>query len=704
MRATESLRPEINLEEAMEATAGLPYRTQAVDRSRTTVQTWQRVALVGILLLALFLHFFRLEQEGYANLYYAAAVKSMLTSWHNFFFNSFDPGGFVTVDKPPLGLWVQAASAALFGFSGTSLLLPQALAGVLSVWLLYHLARRVFGPTAGLIAALVLAVTPISVAANRNNTMDSLLVLVVLLAAWAVLRAVETGRLRWLLLCAALVGLGFNIKMLQAFLVLPAFYLLYLLASPIPWWKRLLHLALATAILLGISLSWVAAVDLTPPEERPYVGSSKDNTVMELIVGHNGLSRLLPGGLRALTGSGGQPAGRNVPAAPAGPPAGQLPAAPNNPPGQAPMQPLPGQPPRQRPPAGGQPLPPQPGQPAAGAARGGNGALSDETGEPGLLRLFNRQLAGQISWLLPLAGLGLVAAAWQTPLRFPLQRRQQSLLLWAVWLLPMIVFFSVANLFHRYYLEMMAPAIAALVAAGVVAMWDDYRRPGWRGWLLPLSLVGSAAVAAGILAEFPAWSRWLTPLVAGGCGLAALGLAAARLVPAWRQRSWPRLLAAAGTLTLLVPMLTWSLIPVLYGGHAGLPYAGPDLLQAPRDGNELEAGAWVDYLLANQGDAVYLAATLNARSAAPLILATGEPVMALGGFSGGDPILTVEEMAGRVAAGEVRFFLLSAADGQQRDLVRWVTGQCTAVPPTAWQANRGGRGEQVQLYDCGEIQ
>jgi len=203
-------------------------------RSVPTARVWHRIALAGILLLALFYSFFRLEQEGYGNLYYAAAVKSMLTSWHNFFFVSFDPGGFVTVDKPPLGLWVQAVSAALFGFNGLSLLLPQALAGVVSVALLYHLVRRTFGPTAGLLAALVLALTPISVAANRNNTMDSQLVLVLLLAAWAVLRATETGRLRWLLACAVLVGLGFNIKMLQAYLVLPAFYLLYLIAPQVP--------------------------------------------------------------------------------------------------------------------------------------------------------------------------------------------------------------------------------------------------------------------------------------------------------------------------------------------------------------------------------------------------------------------------------------------------------------------------------------
>ncbi|RLC93982.1 MAG: glycosyltransferase family 39 protein, partial [Chloroflexi bacterium] len=259
--------------------------TAQLSRPPTVTRAWQRLALVGILLLALFLHFFRLEQEGYANLYYAAAVKSQLTSWHNFFFNSFDPGGFVTVDKPPLGLWVQTASAALFGFSGFSLLLPQAAAGVLSVLLLYHLVRRTFGPPAGLTAALVLAITPISVAANRNNTMDSQLVLVLLLAAWAVIRAAETGRLRWLLACATLVGLGFNIKMLQAFMVLPAFYLLYLVGSPARWWKRLVHLGLATVVLLIVSFAWAVVVDLTPPDARPYVGSSSDNSVLELVIG-----------------------------------------------------------------------------------------------------------------------------------------------------------------------------------------------------------------------------------------------------------------------------------------------------------------------------------------------------------------------------------------------------------------------------------
>jgi 4-amino-4-deoxy-L-arabinose transferase-like glycosyltransferase len=686
----------------METSIESSHRLTVVTRSTTATRAWHRLALVGILLLAVSLHFFRLGQEGYANLYYAAAVKSMLISWDNFFFVSFDSAGFVTVDKPPLGLWVQTVSAAILGFNGVSLLLPQVLAGVLSVLLLYHLMRRTFGPAAGLIAALVLAVTPISVAADRNNTQDSLLVFLLLLAAWAVLRAVETGRLRWLLASVVLLGLGFNVKMLQAYLVLPAFYLLYLLGSPVRWWKRPIHLALATAVLLAVSLAWVAAVDLTPAEERPFVGSSSGNTVTELIVGHNGLSRLLPGGKNWLARLGVGDDG------PVGPP--QTPGAFSPPPG--------GQPGALPPPAGGpgdgmqKAMIPdgQPGQPPVrqgGAPPPDDGRFS-ETGEPSLLRLFNHQLAGQISWLLPLAGLGLLAAAWQVRPRLPLSRRHQNLLLWAVWLLPMLVFFSMANLFHRYYLEMLAPAIAALVGAGVAAMWEDYARAcsSWsdrlRGWLLPLALIGSAAVEALILVEFPDWSLWLTPLVLGLCVLAGVMLAVARLTLRTGRRVWMGAVAAAGVLALLIPMLVWASIPVLCGGHAGLPYAGPDLLAEQRRDWSAQGSLGVDrlaaYLQANQGDATFLAATMQATTASPLILATGEPVMAMGGFSGGDRILTVEELHEMVADGEVRFFLVSPQEGRQNDLVRWVTNHCKAVPQQAWGAAPGG---PTQVFDCG---
>src|SRR5438067_3928487 len=262
---------------------------------------WHQLALVGITLISVFMNFFQLGQSGFGT-YYPPAVRSMMDNWHNFFFASYDPGGFVTIDKPPVGFWLQVLSAKLLGFSTFSVLVPQALAGVLSVLLLYYLVRRHFGVVAGLLAALALALSPISIVTNRNITIDSTLAVTLLVGAWAVLRAAETGRLRWLLLSAVIVGIGFNIKMLEAYLVVPAFGLLYLLAAPRSIWKRIGHLALAGALLLVISLSWVVAVDLVPASQRPYVGSTQDNSELSLALGYNGIQRLLGGFGRGFKG------------------------------------------------------------------------------------------------------------------------------------------------------------------------------------------------------------------------------------------------------------------------------------------------------------------------------------------------------------------------------------------------------------------
>lgn len=254
--------------------------------------TRNRVAMLCVLLVAAFANLFQIRRAGFGFAYQNAAIASMLTSWHAFFFAAFDAGGFVSVDKPPLGLWIQAASAKLLGFSAFSLVLPQAVAGILSVAILYHLVSRMFGVTAGAVAALALAITPISVATNRNTVIDSQLVVLLLLAAWAVSRATWDGRLRYLLLSAILVGLGFDVKMLAAYLVLPSFALLYLIAAPLSRRTQALHLVLAALVVLIISFAWVATVDLIPAAQRPYVGSSDNNTELSLVLQYNGLNRL----------------------------------------------------------------------------------------------------------------------------------------------------------------------------------------------------------------------------------------------------------------------------------------------------------------------------------------------------------------------------------------------------------------------------
>src|SRR5512147_1415046 len=200
------------------ATTTLPSQNSFLKKTILPGVTIATVSVVIIMLLSLGLHLYNIQSIGDANAYYTAAVKSMLMSWKNFFFVVAEPGGSVTVDKPPLGLWIEAVFAYFLGVSGFSVSLPNIIAGILGIPLLYAMVKKYMGELAGLVAALVMAFTPVLVATNRNNTMDGMLVFLLLLAAWAFIRATETGKLRWLLVGALTVGLGFNIKMLQAFL------------------------------------------------------------------------------------------------------------------------------------------------------------------------------------------------------------------------------------------------------------------------------------------------------------------------------------------------------------------------------------------------------------------------------------------------------------------------------------------------------
>jgi 4-amino-4-deoxy-L-arabinose transferase-like glycosyltransferase len=361
----------------------------------------RRYSPLGVMALSFALNFLRIGKEGYGDRYYASAVKSMLASFHNFFFASFDPGGFVTVDKPALGLWLQTLSARIFGFHGWALILPQAAAAALSVGLLYRLVRKAFGHEAALASAIVLALTPVSVAVARTNQLDSLLVLVLLLAAGVVLSAAEKGSGRLLLAGMAIVGLGFNIKMLAAYTALPALAALYLFGAPLRWRARILHLSAATVVLLVVSLSWPVIVDLTPPDRRPYVDNSKNNTELELIVDWNGINRLIPQWLRR--GRGGMPGGpragmRGAPHAAAVPAAGAT-VNPAAPPAAASSSPMP-----QFKPGGF-------GLRAGAGPAGFGGGPGNDGGPAGVLRLFNRPLGGQIGWLIAFGLMGFAAAS-----------------------------------------------------------------------------------------------------------------------------------------------------------------------------------------------------------------------------------------------------------------------------------------------------
>lgn len=250
------------------------------------------IPILIILFVSAFLNIFNIWEAGLANKYYAAGVYSMGQNLHAFFFNSIDSIGFITIDKPPLGLWIQVIFTKLFGFSGTVMILPQAIASVISVYLIYRMINKRFSKTAGLIAAAVLAVSPIYVAVSRNNTIDSTLILMMVLAANQTLLATEKTSIKHLILAGLFVGLGFNIKMLQAYMIVPAIYFTYLLLAKQQFIKKVLVCAVSVAVMAVVSLSWIIAVDLVPEENRPYIGSSTQNSALELAIGYNGINRV----------------------------------------------------------------------------------------------------------------------------------------------------------------------------------------------------------------------------------------------------------------------------------------------------------------------------------------------------------------------------------------------------------------------------
>jgi 4-amino-4-deoxy-L-arabinose transferase-like glycosyltransferase len=267
-------------------------RAARLVRGRAADAPWVRPALLGLLALTALLYVWSLSRSGFANDYYAAAVQAGSQSWKALFFGSFDSANFITVDKTPASLWIPELAARVFGFSSWTLLLPQALMGVGTVGVCYAAVRRYAGPAAGLIAGAVVATTPVAALIFRFDNPDALLVLLLTAAAYAVLRAVESGRTSWLVLAGALVGFGFLTKMLQAFLVLPAFGLAYLVAGPPALGRRVLQLLAGFGAMIAAAGWWVAIVQLTPAADRPFIGGSTTNSILQLTFGYNGFGRI----------------------------------------------------------------------------------------------------------------------------------------------------------------------------------------------------------------------------------------------------------------------------------------------------------------------------------------------------------------------------------------------------------------------------
>ena len=469
-------------------------------------------------------------------------------------------------------------------------------------------------------------------------------------------------------------------------MILPAVYLTYLIAARQKWWLRILHLAGATALLVVVSLSWVVAFDLTPVSERPYAGSSTENSMLELVVGHNGLARLEK--LRPFSGLQGainpQPTDPNRPGNL--PPRAQLPGS----------QPLPG---------GQLPSYGNPAQPPAGV--GQTSTRQNEVGAAGILRLFTQPLDDEASWLLILAILAIPLTGVMLTWRRPLDDKWTSWLTWTLWLVPMLLFFSfTTGLWHTYYLIMLGPGIAAMSGMSVWALGRLFNKNLAAGWLATLLMIGTT-----LTYEITVLNHYL-PSAAWVIELAVLLALAGLILAACRPVTVRPVALICLTLSLALSPLAWSMVSVTDPlPDSNLPHAGPGDIKnrnAVREGdpNPFQA-AVLQVTLANTDPDAYLLAGLSANQTAPYILATGRPVLALGGFSGNDDIFTLEELTARFAGGDLRYVLMSQELAKQNaEFARWVKNTCQVVPlpgmrPPGQVQQQPPAGQQDSLFDCG---
>jgi 4-amino-4-deoxy-L-arabinose transferase-like glycosyltransferase len=680
---------------AGELTLTPPWPRRLRARSRPRVHFRRLLArpeLLGLVGVAAVLNLWSLSLNGWANTYYSAAVRSMSASWHDFLFVSLDKSGLMTVDKPPLSLWVQALSARMFGLHPLSLLVPQALMGVIAVALLYDLTRRRFGRAAGFVAGLALATTPVVVAVSRHNNPDELLLLCCVAALWLALRALESGRTRWLVLSGIAVGLGFETKMGVALMVVPGIVLAWI-------WTRVLtrpgtreklaavgQLLSGGAAMLLVGGAWPLLVTLTPAGDRPWIAGTSDNSIWSLIFGYNGLGRV--------AGQTGGPAG-------------------------------------------------------GGGLGGGGGTLFG--GSTGPFRLLQSGLGDQAGWWLGFALVSGVGLLVLTRLRRRDPRTGWLLAVGGSCLCTAVVFSFASGIFHPYYVSLLAPFAAALIGAGVGEILPAPlgRAGSARAMrlLAPLAVAGGAATELIVLGGLGGRLSWATPLVlvmAVGSSI-ALSL---KLAP--RLRAVVLAIALTG---LFAAPVSWAAQTLSHATNGTFPAGGPastGLAGGPggpggsgarsgaRGGFGLRGGfplggppaaggafgpppgaaggqvggggqfggagtsltAAVRYVASHGGGTI---AVSSQSSAASAIVSSGANVAGIGGFSGRESSVATSWLAAEVRAGRLRWVLVDSSGGRRlpgdtrtgsQTAINAVQSTCRAVKIPA------GSGTSTTIYDC----
>lgn len=574
---------------------------------------WPRVALALLLCAAAVFWSIGLSRNGWANAFYSAAVQAGTKSWKAFLFGSSDAANAITVDKPPAALWPMELSARIFGVNTWSIQLPQVLLGVASVALLYIIVAKRFGPAAGLLAGTVLALTPVATLMFRYNNPDALLVFLMVAAVWAILRAVDDGRTRWLVLFGVLLGLGFLTKQLQVLLVVPGLAMTYLIAGPPRLRIRLAQLVAGLAAMVVAAGWWVLLVEVWPADSRPYIGGSETNSFVDLTLGYNGLGRL----------TGGNSNGPGV--------------------GPGPESP-------------------------------GSGDFSP-FGHAGITRMFTGESGGQISWLLPAALILLVAGLVVRGRRARTDAERAQYLAWGGWLLGTAGVFSfMSGLFHDYYTVALAPAVAALVGIGGVDLWRHREKRS--AAIVLASVVAVSGVWAWVLLsrtpDFVPWLRWI---VVGASAAAAIGLLVAAVVPpnAFRLTGVRISAASLAIAAALAGPVAYSVETVSTTHTGGVVTAGPQIPDlgipgAPSNGSSGTSSVGVsdgvaEVLSQDSQTYTWVAAVPGSTEAGYYQLASDQPVMALGGFGSGDPAPTLQQFEDYVADGRIHYYIPSMGLG-----------------------------------------
>ena len=678
----------------------VPQPAPAAGRRLARPDRW---GLGALLTGTAILYLVNLSANGWGNSFYAAAIQAGSVSWKAWFFGSSDAANSITVDKPPMSLWIPGIAVRIFGLNPWSVLVPQAFMGVAAVALLYVIVRRYAGWQAGLLAGLALALTPVAALMFRFDNPDALLVLLMLGAVWATMRGIEDGRIRWMLLTGMFVGFGFLTKQLQVFLAIPPLAIAYLAFGQHTWVKRIGHLLAAGAALVVAAGWWVLAVTVWPKGSRPYIGGSQHNSILELTFGYNGFGRLT-GNETGSTMPGG---GRNTAAF-----AEFARAA---------------------------------GFPAGGPGGGRGGGM---WGETGFWRMFQPEQGGQIAWLIPaavilgIAALVICGRAARTDLRRAL-------------LVVMLLWFAVTNLtfsfmsgiFHAYYTVALAPAIAGVIGAAGWMCWRERQRV-WVRIVLAASVVATGIMAYVLLdrsSDFVPWLRWvvLAAAVVAAIGvlltriprIAAIGAALAVVMGLAGPAAYAIdtvSTSVSGSIISAGPRVAGGFGP---GGHGGFPRFGqggragqfggqpgqpgqfgrpgqfgpggsPQPGQAGRPGgNSSRAGgsggmggpgggllegsrpsAELTALLERDADRyTWVAAAVGSNSASGYQLATQDPVMPIGGFNGSDPSPTLAQFQQYVREGKIHWFIGGGggfgggmnSSGTASDIRSWVEANYT---------------------------